>query len=785
MKTTKLIALIALIFSLSAAVTVTAAADASSGASGAAGGTLPTETEAEDVVRSSIAAYYPISFYSGIRQNTNLTPSDLMQLKINDHGGIGTDGHGEVVFRNFATLSLKLMTENAAMELKRGNAKIISEKDYTYHGSHVGEEWTRDLKTMVGYGVVLISRENKDGSRELYEELYIRNHGAALDNIRFTEDGNYHIVILMTVEEDGKAKKMAVEYTVPVRTSIYVTDEAGDYHVKNEGAYYGAVRLDALKRPGVRLTVNGVYVSDGAVLKDVGEYEIAVYGAGYLSEKFTFRIFSPDEEHAYIYLSNVRAQMDAVSYECEHSFRVTWSTSYPDAKMTYWKNGNSTEVFPYESGEVISEAGIYIFELNIPSLANEKKSFLVNLTPDDSPINNYNTLHRNRFNNFKTKWLEVYDEESGIYYCYAPEEYTKAQDKAIAIELSRVTDYGKYQLYCGKKYYDRGELTASLDRAAADNIRTVYYDPKAEQTEKYFSDGCFDGTVYLNSDFEFVRTSPAETEKVTLTDEDGAVIEVDYFTPMSSYGLSSGKYLVREVDRYGNATEYECAFDGGAPEFRIKADGVEREVYHLAAYSAKYFELSGLYDALDPYALIAVGKSLDGELSYSYYLKGECKDVLFTEPAQYSIRAYDRNGNTLKMTVNIDSSDKQYSLKEDKGGVLLTLSEGASVTDILKSGEPMEIPKGGLYFPALDEAYEYTVKTERDGVTDISRFTVEALSEESKEAGAADGVPKEENEKEKGGMSYDAMIITVVAVAVLSLGALSVILIFVWRRRNE
>ena len=741
----------------------------------------------DDVIKPTIKAYSSLSNYTGMEIKTTLKPEDIVDVKVNDHGGVSVDGQGRVVFSNYASLSISLKTEDLSMEIPGTNAKVVSERSYSYAGKHVGRSKKQELKTMIGYGVILTSRADSSGGREISEEFYIRHYGDSLNELRLTRDGDYHIVFLMTVKEGNVRKKIVIEYVIPIRTSTYITDEAGEYHVKNEGAYYGAVRLDAMERPDVRITVNGQIVPDGYMLDGVGVYNIKVYGNGFLCENFDFEIFSKDDEHAYIYLSNARAQLDAISYECENYFAVRWSSNR-EAYMTYWKDTDSETVYDYSSGDKITEAGTYVFTLHIPALANEEKTFLVNLVEDDDPVVNYNTLHAKRFNNFKTKWYEVYDEAADLYYCFAMNEYVKAYDAAMTLERAKVVDYGLYYTYNYVKYTDKAELTQEINKNATANIKQTYYDPSTEKIEKYFSDLNFDGTVYLNPDFRFVRTSVAETNKVTLISSEGEKTDVAFFTPISTYQLKSGVYTVVEEDKYGNKTEYTCVVDKIAPTAALLVDGKEAGVHDKMAYTGRYFELRALLDDLDAYAVAAVTYEHQDINETTYYYRDECEGVVFFKPGVYTVRLYDRNNNMTRLVFNI-VEERQYDLSmTDEGAILKLVGDGVVATSITANGMPLSTSAGVTEwcFEKQTSAVEYLVTTQNTltGETDYLRFVTEPASSDGQLSEETQGLSSSPANKGEEPMSLDTAIVIISVTTIAALAACAVVLIKMWRRNH-
>ena len=742
-----------------------------------------SQIDANSVVSAKLTAYRPISAHGGATINTNLECDDILDVKVTSHGGIIKDGQGRLSFANYATISIALKTEDHSMEIPNTGAKIISERDFTYNGMHVGADKRQELDTMIGYGVILTSCEAADGEREVSEEMYVRHYNDRVDGIRLTKDGNYHIVVLMTVKEASVAKKIALEYEIPVRTSIYLTDESGDYHVKNAGSYYSSVRLDALDRPGVTLSVDGVTVPDGYVLSALGKHKIQVRGNGYLCESFDFEIFSADQSHAHIYLSNVRARLDDISYECENNFKVSWYSLY-QASVTYWKDNNPKEVFNYTEGTVITEPGYYVFTLNVPELANEKNTFLVKLVTNDSPVHNFDTLNANRFNNFKSKWYEVYDDENDLYYCFATNEYAQAYDAAMTIERTSSTDYGHYILYNGEKYTDNAALTNAMSNAAAKNVRTVYYDPAVHGIEKYFSDAAFDGTIYLNSDFMFVRTSPAETNEVYLTAEDGTRTDISFFTPISAYCLDSGKYTVTETDLYGNKTQYTVTVDSLAPSLTLKVNDESVQAVDRNLYTARYFSLESLTDELDPYAIVSV--SQDGLDGADCYLASECDNKIYTAVGTYNVRVYDRNGNSARFVVNI-GNDKQYVLTESESGFSLTLSApGNKFVAVYENGIAKEFNENAitLSFAKSDAECVITVYTENEsGTRDCASFSTKRALSDSEEVGTDTDVGTTVPSTDTGRMTLDAATAAIVAVGAFMLILAVALIMIIWRKR--
>ena len=93
------------------------------------------------------------------------------------------------------------------------------------------------------------------------------------------------------------------------------------------------------------------------------------------------------------------------------------------------------------------------------------------LIPNISPNHNYEILSGNRYNNFITKWYEVYNEKTDEYYCFHMAEYNKAYDLAMTLEKEKVSYYGNKYLYEDEFYYSSVDMADALNEAAAKRDR--------------------------------------------------------------------------------------------------------------------------------------------------------------------------------------------------------------------------------------------------------------------------------------------------------------------------
>ena len=128
--------------------------------------------------------------------------------------------------------------------------------------------------------------------------------------------------------------------------------------------------------------------------------------------------------------------------------------------------------------------------------------YWVNVVEGDAPSYNYGVLSAKRFNNFKTKWYEVYDRINDKFMCFDMDEYQRAYNAAMTVENCTVDDATGGFFYNEQWYEDRIELTTAMnDFVFSQNLKTVYFDPDDFSDEddslRTFSSAAFDGTIYL------------------------------------------------------------------------------------------------------------------------------------------------------------------------------------------------------------------------------------------------------------------------------------------------
>ena len=170
-----------------------------------------------------------------------------------------------------------------------------------------------------------------------------------------------------------------------------------------------------------------------------------------------------------------------------------------------------------------------------------------------------------------------------------------------------------------------------------------------DESLRTFSSAAFDGTIYLNDEFQFVKQHGAEVESVIAIDSDGREISIKFFIPISEQNIPNGKYTIVEKDKYGHETRYPVYRDKKAPTVTINVDGnsiIANDAQKLSAESMFSFE--NFEDEYDEYAVLKIILP-SGETKYFY--QSEYKGISFVEKGEYAVSAYDRNNNFIKFTI--------------------------------------------------------------------------------------------------------------------------------------
>ena len=636
----------------------------------------------ERLFSSKLYCYNEDSYFNGTKVTADFDLEDYCILSLDDYGGTHMS-EGDKVYSNYVTISLDFQYE--ASHTLSGGAKIVSTKEDRIHGKWVGKTGTHGLDTDIGYGTIVVSRERQSGGREIYKYIHFNADSRDLSQLSFTEDGNYHVAIFFEASKGGVRKKYVAEYVIPIRSSIYVTDMSSEFHIKDTGFYYEDVKLNFAGRKNIDVYVNGQYAVDGYVLKkpDTGkvEYDISVHSSGFVSERFTVTLYHSNEDHFFVYGSNLRRKVGENVYEAENHFKLIWSDISAEIIPYYSKDGEDEQI--YTRNTVIDEDGTYVFRFHSEKL-KLNSYYVVFLYEDSAPSYNYGVLSANRFNNFITKWYEVYDADSDLYYCFHIGEYNEAYNAALSMEKKKVLTYGSGYMYNDVFYDDISLLTEKMNESVKEKITVTYYDVDNSTEKKYFSDNLFDGTVYINPDFEFVKNHPSETNSVIMIDENGTEYPIDFFTKISQYELSDGKYRIVEADLYGNTTEYVGIIDSSAPRLKLNLTEAITEIENEKIYQAKYFSIDSLFDKHDSYAVISVNNT-------DFYLSKEYENKIYFTSGNYFIKAYDRNGNVVRCVINIPNKENYYTLSTQDGFAELSLNEKYKIEKVFVDSQEQDI----------------------------------------------------------------------------------------------
>ena len=258
--------------------------------------------------------------------------------------------------------------------------------------------------------------------------------------------------------------------------------------------------------------------------------------------------------------------------------------------------------------------------------------------------------------------------------------------------------------------------------------------------------------------------------------------EIDFFTPVSRYNLASGSYTVCEEDIYGNKTEYTVIVDRDVPKLYLNLNGERVEAQSHNVYTARYFALSELIDALDDYALASVTEDATGKTEY--FLASECENAVFTMNGTYTVRIYDRNGNSESLMVSIEG-ERQWALEIGDSATTVMLRGSGTVFDgVLVDGVAREFDPaaGAITFEGEGGIKRITVYTKNSaGERDCVTFTV-GESEENTESPSTGSTGNVSGGRDSG-MSVTALNVVAIVSAVILLTAAAFVIIIIWRRR--
>ncbi len=592
--------------------------------------------------------------------SSHIDVGEFADLNIVEDGGNHLDGNGNQVFSNYVIFSIKLNFDPSTKYIGNTGVKV-SRDTCDWNKTPYAQEGATEQ--YIAYGAISATRADGSGKIEHYEPIFSKGN-TTIENMNFNDDGDYTIRILFETVKKGKHQNHVLEWSFKIRSYVYLIDEETKFPIKESGISSKNVVLDYASRKNIEVecTLNNeaISVNDGFVLfakqNTQDEYKFTVKSNGFVCERFTFCIDTKNPT-AQFFFENLRKQLGEYYYEAEEYFSLVWSENPSNpVTVTYDYYSYSTDKpvsAKYTSGQKLDKLGLYHVTATTKMHTID---YWIEVVAGDAPSHNYGVLSAKRFNNFKTKWYEVYDDINDRYLCFDVEEYARAYDAAMTIENTSVSaSSGKYY-YNGEWYSDRIDLTIAMNEYVfANNLKLVYYDPadysEDEESERTFSSAAFDGTRYLNDDFQFVNSHYSETNSVVITDENGVSSELKFFVPISKQNISEGEYVITETDFYGNSVSYSVVRDKSAPVISLMIESSIMEVNNISEITTNEpFSIEEFYDTYDSFAVLKIVKP---DSLAEYYYKDECLGIVFEEVGIYSISAYDRNGNTINFTVEI------------------------------------------------------------------------------------------------------------------------------------
>ena len=644
---------------------------------------LEPESEFDYALRTGLiqrqAASYSNEYYNGSKiTHSHIDVTSFADFDIISTGGSHIDGDGNLVFSNYVAYNIFLNFNKSTKYINGTNVKV-SDDSYDWNDmleKNEGKYGSANTEKPISYGAILATRTDGEGNVFYYTPVF-SNGNNSFEQQFFNEDGDYTVYIFFETQKNDQYQRHILSWSFKIRTSIYIRDVNSGLHIKNSGISGNDVIIDGANRENVRVQVykdnvlfmdlDAATLSENQKLSDPGLYKFIVTSNGFTSEVFYFLIDKTSTDKK-VFFSNLRRQIGSNSYEAEGFFSFEWDETIANpiqyAKYSFCdgvgkdiENENEkkfSEPITYTPQTKLDQVGTYLIEA-YDGIKIAK--YFVNVVPMDNPSTNYDKLSSERFNTFKTKWWQVYDESSGRYFCVDYEtEYDRAYNAAMTIANNSVIDGTGRYFFKGTWYNDRIELTAAMNEYVfTHNLSVFYYDPDHysdnAESERTFSAQAFDNTIYLNDEFQFVAEHPSEVTEVILTDFNGKEYKIEFSTPISEQtnALNDGVYTVKETDKYGNETTYTAYRDKSAPEVVFYTDAGEITAQNKENYTANYFSISSLFDKYDEYAVIKIASSDDVQ----YFYKTEYSGVVFDTEDQYHISAYDRNGNIMEFTITI------------------------------------------------------------------------------------------------------------------------------------
>lgn len=641
-----------------------------------------------DLVTQEFVTYRGNSKYTGETIGSHIGANEFADIEITDNGGTHIDGVGNNVFSNYVIFKINLLFNTQTKEIGDTGVKVLKDfcdwNDMDKANNYKYGDPETDTEQYIAYGAISAIRVNGDGSTTKYAPLFSKGNTSIAEQI-YNIDGDYTIFVFFQTKSGNDVQKHVLSWSFKIRTEIFLTDEETGYAIKESGISSKNVVVDYANRDEtlsqisqkvqVECILNGyryVDIADGTILEarsgSSDQYRFTVKSNGFIAETFEFTIDTDNIQEKLLF-ANLRKQTGEISYEAEEYFYIIWEENpnnpihvnieYYDVNAPIEYDENGEQILPkqlienYQAGDMLDKVGPYYIYAESKTY---KFECWVEVVVADNPSYNYEVLSANRFNNFKTKWYQVYDRINDRYLCFDMAEYQRAYNAAMTVENSTVDRTSGSIYYNGVYYQDNIDATAAMNEYVfSQNLKTVYYDPNDfsndDESIRTFSSAAFDGTIYLNDEFQFVQQNGAEVESVTATGENGTEYKIKFFTPISEQNIPHGKYVITETDKYGHQTSYTVYRDKNAPIITVNAEGeqiIASNGQEIIAQDS--FTILDLSDEFDDFAVLKV-IAPSGEIQYFY--QDEYRGIAFVQNGKYNIFAYDRNNNSIEFSVTV------------------------------------------------------------------------------------------------------------------------------------
>lgn len=631
----------------------------------------------QGLIECKTASYKDGKKYSGSKiTNPQLDVKKFATLDILDCGGTHIDGDGNPVFSNYVAFSVFLNFNKSTKYIADTSVKVSKDScdwnDMNAANNYKYGEKENATEKQISYGTVVATRTDGNGNVFKYTPVFSTGN-TSFEQQFFNVDGDYTIYVFFETVKGGTYQNHVISWSFKVRSSIYLRDKTSELHIKNSGLSGNDVIVDTADRQNVSVQIykDGKFYKDhdGKPLTESGKYRFVVKSNGFTSEVFYF-IIDKENIDQKIFFRNLKRQIGKSSYEAEGYFTFEWNDDItnpiqPDSVCYYFCNGEGKDLmnsgeekfqgpYAYTKNEVLDTVGLY----RIHAFDGKQSvTYYVYVTEMDNPSANYEKLYTKRFNNFKTKWWQVYDEGEGRYLCFDYDtEYDRAYNAAMTIANNTVIESTGRYFFKNTWYNDRIALTAAMNEYVFNyNLATFYYDPADysddAESERTFSSMAFDNAVYLNDEFQFVSSHPSEVAEVVATDKNGVEYTIEFSKPISEQTtpLGDGEYTITETDKYGNKNTYTVYRDKTAPVVTLNAASGDFEAADGGEYEVSYFSVASFVDTYDSYSVLKVVSPT----GTSYYYKDEYRGLVFSGIGEYLVSAYDRNGNTVEFKITV------------------------------------------------------------------------------------------------------------------------------------